>query len=175
MVRFLSRFILLFTIATAYSQADSEQQTVIGPNVTVGQYLTFLKAAASTSDPHGLYSLNMKVQITQSKRENELNYFVANGAIAEQMMVCCDIMQKQRYCNWIEHGSPKNHAEAEASTETGTYDLTGPEVIINPDATHYLYNETSSVFCIVTRITNATSSLILACLDIVEVKNNTHY
>lgn len=148
----LSLLLLLLSFATARSQTDTGAHVVVSPSVTVGQYLIFLKAAASRSDSHNLYSSNMESQISQSKWEDNLYYFVANGASADQMLVRYNLMQERRYCNWVEHGSPKNVVAAEESTETGSYDLTGPEVIINPDAKHRLDNESGNTFAIATTI-----------------------
>ncbi len=144
---------LFLSFATARSQTNAGTQVIVSPSVTIRQYLTFLKAAASRSDSHELYSSNMEFQISQSKEgANVSYYFLANGAFADQMIIGCNIMQERRYCNWIEHGSPKNAAAAEASTETGSYDLTGPEVIINPEAKHHLDDETGNAFAITTTI-----------------------
>ncbi|MBX9577850.1 MAG: hypothetical protein K2W97_05175 [Chthoniobacterales bacterium] len=153
---FLSIVLLFLSFATARSQADTGVRVVVSPSVTIGQYLTFLKAAASRSDSHELYSSNMECQIisNESSWGNKFYYFVANGASADQMLIGYNIMQERRYCNWIEHGSPENPAEAEASTETGSYDLTGPEVVINRDAKHHLHEESGNTFAITTTVNN---------------------
>ncbi|MCX6958004.1 MAG: hypothetical protein NT164_05670 [Verrucomicrobiae bacterium] len=151
MTCFLSIVLLVLSFATARSQPDTGTHVLISAAVTVRQYMTFLEAAASRSDSHELYSSSMEFQITQSQeRTNVRYYFLANGASADQMMVRCNIMQEYRYCNWIEQGSPQNTVAAEASTETGSYDLTGPAVVINPEAKHHLGDESGNIFDIAT-------------------------
>lgn len=158
-MNFLLPFLLLFlSLTTARSQTDTGTHVVVSPDVTVRQYMVFLNVAALDSDPHGLYSSSIKYQITQSKQGlHNYYYFLANGASADQMLVGYNLMQERRYCNWIEHGSPTNTAAAEACTETGSYDLTGPEVIINPDAKYHLSNETGNGFAIATTVDDDSS------------------
>lgn len=129
-------------------------EVVISHDVNVGEYIVFLKAAASLSDRHGLYNSIMGLEIDQSPELFWHTYFIANGARANEVFINYNIMQERRYCNWVEHGSPKICAIAEASTETGAYDLTGPEVIINPGAKHHLLDEEGYTFTIVTRVDN---------------------
>lgn len=152
MIHFFFLSLFLLTTTTIYSQAELQQQSLERSAVTVGNYLDFLKAAASSQDPHGLYSSVMASQITQSKWRENSYYFVSNGASADQMMICCNPMQERRYCNWIVNGAPKKREEAEKSTETGAYDLTGTEVIFNPEATCYLYDAEGMAFLIVMKV-----------------------
>ena len=101
-------------------------------DVTVGQYLQFLNAVATTSDPYGLYYSGMatdlpnnfgaNIGITQSGSLGNYKYAAmgnANGPIFDVSWG-----DAARFCNWLQNGQP-NAPEGNGTTETGAYTMNG--------------------------------------------------
>ncbi len=124
-------------------------------DVTVGQYLQFLNAVATTSDPDGLYNSNMggsifpTFPIVQSGSPGKYSYAVT-GTYSQG--VNCPIFDVSwgaaaRFCNWLQNGQPTG-SEGNSTTETGAYTLDGATsgaalmaVTRNPGATYFLPTE----------------------------------
>jgi formylglycine-generating enzyme required for sulfatase activity len=99
-------------------------------DVTAGQYTAFLNAVASTSDPYGLYNLNMSAAessnqscgITQSGSPG--NYMYTATRDPNYPVNFATWGDAARFCNWLTNNEPSG-AEGNGTTETGSYTLNG--------------------------------------------------
>ena len=97
-------------------------------DVTLNQYVAFLNAVATPSDPYGLYASKMatsfpSVGISQSTNgSGGYTYSV----IGDGNVPVFDVTwgDAARFCNWLQNGQPVA-AEGNGTTETGAYTLTG--------------------------------------------------
>ena len=99
-------------------------------DVTVGQYVQFLNAVATTGDPYGLYNSNMStfpyLAISQVGSPGSYSYELTG---ANSQGLNCPIVNVSwgdaaRFCNWLQNGQP-TAAEGTGTTETGAYTLDG--------------------------------------------------
>lgn len=108
-------------------------------DVTIGQYVQFLNAVASTSDPYGLYSTSdfsgnsmapgsayPTIGITRSGNSGNYSYSVAGSYSQAANCPIFDIGwgDAARFCNWLQNGQPIG-SEGSGTTETGAYTLNG--------------------------------------------------
>jgi formylglycine-generating enzyme required for sulfatase activity len=103
-------------------------------DVTVGQYVAFLNAVATKSDPYGLYYLGLApgvgmptIGIVQSGGPGSYSYTVG-GSYSQAAN--CPIYgvpwgDAARFCNWLDNGQPTSGTESTGTTETGAYALNG--------------------------------------------------
>ncbi len=99
-------------------------------DVTIAQYVAFLNAVATTSDPYGLYQPDMAkatIAITRSGSPGSYSYVVTGS---DSQGVNCPIFgvswgDAARFCNWLDNGQPTSGTEATGTTETGAYALNG--------------------------------------------------
>ena len=128
-------------------------------DVTTGQYAAFLNSVATQSDPFGLYSPGMAldlptVHITQTPVVGvpgiSYSYSVTGTAPGATNMPVFDVSwgDAARFCNWLQNGQPTSGTEAAGTTETGTYALNGGTstsvlmaVTRNPNATYFIPSE----------------------------------
>lgn len=122
-------------------------------DVTASQYVQFLNAVATTSDPYGLYNPKMGTSsdptfwatsgITQSGVSGNYTYSVVAGR--ENFPVnYVSWGDAARFVNWLSNGQPTG-TQGPGTTETGSYTLNGTTshsalmaVTRNPDATYVL-------------------------------------
>ncbi len=115
--------------------------------ITVGAYITFLKAVAVKRDLHGLYTSSMASQILQKQAsDHSYYYFITDGAVASQPLFNATLADARRYCNWLDCDSLQPTA-AEKSTEMGSYDFSDDGLVsIIPEAKYHLSNENENAF-----------------------------
>ena len=103
-------------------------------DVTTGQYVAFLNAVATQSDPYSLYNANMAlgatfptVGISQTLISGTYSYAVTGSASGAASMPVFDVTwgDAARFCNWLQNGQPTSGTEAAGTTETGGIRLTG--------------------------------------------------
>lgn len=112
--------------------------------VTIGQYASFLNAAAQT-DPYGLYNINMGTDlnvagITQSGSSGSYTYSVmSNGGDSTNRPISyVSWFDAARFANWLQNG------QGSGSTETGAYTLNGATsgvISKNANATFWIPSE----------------------------------
>jgi formylglycine-generating enzyme len=103
-------------------------------DVTTGQYVAFLNAVATKSDPYVLYNSNMALDasfptigISQTRVAGTYSYAVVGTApgAANMPVFCVTWGDAARFCNWLQNGQPTSGTEAAGTTETGAYTLNG--------------------------------------------------
>ncbi len=101
-------------------------------DVTVGQYVVFLNAVATTSDPYGVYNLSMgtdhaTVGISRTVVSGTYSYSVTGTAPSKNNMPVFDVTfgDAARFCNWLQNGQLTTGVENSTTTETGAYALNG--------------------------------------------------
>lgn len=127
-------------------------------DVTIGQYVEFLNAVATISDPYGLYDSHMAlgnfygfptVGVAQNGSLGNYNYTVTGGYSQGVNVPIFDITwdDAARFCNWLHNGQPIG-AEGPGTTETGAYTLNGVTanadlmaVTRNANATYFIPSE----------------------------------
>jgi sulfatase modifying factor 1 len=128
-------------------------------DVTVGQYVEFLNAVATTSDPYGLYDSHMTqgnffgfptFGISQNVTLVGFKYVVTGSSSQAANVPIFDITwdDAARFCNWLQNGQPTGVAEGAGTTETGAYTLNGHTanadlmaVNRNANATYFIPSE----------------------------------
>ena len=101
-------------------------------DVTAAQYVVFLNAVATTSDPYGLYNSGMAMVgdstygcgIVKSGSAGSYTYTVA-PAYQNFPVNCISWGDAARFCNWLQNGQPTSGTEGAGTTETGSYGLNG--------------------------------------------------
>lgn len=93
--------------------------------VTNSQYVEFLNAKASVSDPFGLYNLSMATQpyagIVRSGSPGNFSYAIKTN-MGNKPVNYVSAHDAMRFANWLQNG------QGSGSTETGAYDFTGGNV-----------------------------------------------
>ena len=97
-------------------------------DVTIQQYATFLNAVANSGDPYGLFSPAMSTDVHTSgilRTSTTAGYSYAVKD-ANGLMPVFDVTwgDAARFVNWLQQGQPAG-PEGDATTETGTYQLSG--------------------------------------------------
>jgi sulfatase modifying factor 1 len=104
--------------------------------VTNEQYVEFLNAVAD-ADPNGLYDTQMATLesggITRSGSSGSYVYALKGSQWADKPVVPVSWYDAARFANWLHNGQPTG-AQGPATTEIGSYDLTG--VAIGQPVTH---------------------------------------
>ncbi len=120
-------------------------------DVTVGQYVQFLNAVAST-DTYGLYNSQMALDfptigISQSGSSGSYSYSVSGSDFQAANCPIFDVSwgDAARFCNWLQNGQPTG-AEGPGTTETGAYTLNGDTTNLltetrNAGATYFIPSE----------------------------------
>ena len=120
-------------------------------DVTVGQYVQFLDAVAST-DTYGLYNSHMALDfptigISQSGSSGSYSYSVTGSDFQAADCPIFDVSwgDAARFCNWLQNGQPTG-AEEPGTTETGAYTLNGDTTNLltetrNAGATYFIPSE----------------------------------
>ena len=120
-------------------------------DVTVGQYVQFLNAVAST-DTYGLYNSQMALDfptigISQSGSSGSYSYSVSGSDFQAANCPIFDVSwgDAARLCNWLQNGQPTG-AEGPGTTETGAYTLNGDTTNLltetrNAGATYFIPSE----------------------------------
>ena len=117
-------------------------------HVTVEEYCEFLNAVA-TSDSHHLYDECMGSDpdtacIIRSGTPANYSYSAVEGQ-GELPISQVNLLDKARYCNWLEQGKPTGDQSAE-TTEDGVYTLNGDKIVaINAEATYLLKDNNNQV------------------------------
>jgi formylglycine-generating enzyme required for sulfatase activity len=98
-------------------------------DVTAAQYVTFLNAVASVSDPYGLYSVAMAPGTGASCGISQIfsagHYIYTVDAQHENFPVdSVNWGDAARFCNWLNNGQPVGN-EGAGTTESGSYTLNG--------------------------------------------------
>ncbi len=95
-------------------------------DVTAAQYCAMLNAVAGTSDPYGLYNVNMDTAVSsygcnikRTLNEGVYSYSVA-AEWANRPVNYVSWGDAVRFCNWLQNGQPAG-AEDLTTTENGAY------------------------------------------------------
>lgn len=124
--------------ATGYGRVDYAYD--IGKyDVTAGQYCEFLNAVAATGDPQNLYNPNMTSSLggcgIMRTYNNPTGLFVyATFKNANFPVNFVSFWDACRFTNWLQNNQPTG-PEGPGTTETGAYDLTVPDRIVNNTVT----------------------------------------
>jgi formylglycine-generating enzyme required for sulfatase activity len=96
--------------------------------VTNGQYVAFLNSVAA-SDLHALFKAEMGTDprggVSRAGSDGAFTYS-ARPNMANKPVNFVSFWDACRFCNWLHNGMPSGPQTA-GTTETGAYDLTGPE------------------------------------------------
>lgn len=126
------------SVAYVYAMGKTE--------ITAGQYVAFLNAVAST-DAMALYNTNMAgaagCGITRNGSPGSYTYTLTAG-YANRPVNFVNQYDGFRMANWLQNGQPTGLGEVAASTEAGTYTMSGASsTSFAPDATYRLNNYNS--------------------------------
>ncbi|CAM6032191.1 unnamed protein product [Sphagnum compactum] len=144
-------FVLLATQVLAQQVRPAEAH-----QINVGEYLLFLNAVAGENDEHGLYDiegLGLEIVAQEDffslRKSNRIFYIAAEGIDPASPIFGLTELQALRYCNWVENGSQRALPKALATTETGSYDLTASEVVVNEQAQHHIVSDVLHPGCFI--------------------------
>src|SRR5690606_35165474 len=106
----------------------AEVYAIAAHEITNDQYVEFLNAVAA-SDPNGLFDEAMTTLpsggIVRSGTDGSFVYSVKPG-FGDRPVHVLSWLSAARFVNWLENGQPTG-AQGPGTTETGSYDLTGPD------------------------------------------------
>lgn len=137
-------------------------------DIRISEYVFMLNAIASQSDEYNLYDrkqLGKEIVVQENpfslRVQSQVLYVAANGVDPDSSLVGLTEMQAMRYCNWVEQGSKTSLPEALSTTETGSYDLIGAEIVVNQRAQHHVAAdvENSGYFIITTYLSNGEKAI----------------
>ncbi len=106
----------------------SYEYRIARDEVTIGQYVEFLNAVASSADPYNLYkdamgSYEQTAGVARSEKQGGGWVYAAIGSV-DRPIAWVSWFDAARFVNWI-HNGQKTGAEAALSAESGVYPLHG--------------------------------------------------
>lgn len=157
---FLVFCLITFLVQTTLASVEASPSS--DPPITVGEYITFLKAVAVNSDVHHLYDDAVSSQIIRYDDRTHFYYSIADRVNEDELLYGLTDLDAMRYCNWIEAGCLIGD-EGVNSTESGVYCLFGDDLLFDHWLTshHYLIEKNTKngiVFIIATRAEDSKTS-----------------